>query len=379
MARDSLGTETFSGTLANWTQWFPAWGSCTIDGATSKLQFGGGTAMMGLKYSGAGSINDNQYIEGAISNLGFSGDSQRAGFAVRMAGADGTRDAYFARVQDNGSSDRLFQLGICLDGDEDEILDSDTFAFTNNDILGIEVEGSVITVYLEGVPILTATDIRLTTGVFGIVGINGVPRVDDVDYGNMVAGGPTITTQPDDVSLTEPAPADFTVAATGTGTLTYQWQEDSGAGFADITDGGIYAGAETDTLTIDPTDVALSGNFYRCNVTDDNGTTASDPATLTVGAAPGTLPLSTRRFGAFVGSALSDFAAEASEGYVVQVFADLDELAPPLFTSGVLTTDADGFLADIVDAAIAPSTNYCIVATRQSDRKRVVTTLTSEA
>jgi len=104
--------------------------------------------------------------------------------------------------------------------------------------------------------------------------------------GTTPPAGPTITDQPDNEPVVEGDPATFTVAATGTGTLTYQWQEDDGGGFSNVTNGGAYSGATTATLTIDPTTLGLDGYLYRCNVTDDNGTTASDSAELTVTAAP---------------------------------------------------------------------------------------------
>lgn len=57
----------------------------------------------------------------------------------------------------------------------------------------------------------------------------------------------------------------FSVVATGAG-LTYQWQEDDGGGFADITDGGIYSGATTMDLVISDV-TGLDGYDYQCVVT----------------------------------------------------------------------------------------------------------------
>lgn len=102
--------------------------------------------------------------------------------------------------------------------------------------------------------------------------------------------GPTINTQPSastsrlhgDASVV----SSFVVAATTSGgALSYQWQkEDSvGAGtYSNISNGGVYAGVTTTTLTVTPTDLTLTGLKYRCNVTDSNGTTATTGATLTV-------------------------------------------------------------------------------------------------
>lgn len=98
--------------------------------------------------------------------------------------------------------------------------------------------------------------------------------------------GPTIDTQPTaQTALVVPAtPAVFTTAATTSGgPLTYQWQkEDSvGAGtYANVANGAVYAGVTTASLTITTTDESLHGLKYRCNVTDDNGTTATSGATL---------------------------------------------------------------------------------------------------
>jgi hypothetical protein len=63
----------------------------------------------------------------------------------------------------------------------------------------------------------------------------------------------SIATQPvSDSSATGEAVTFSVVAAiTGSGgTLTYQWQEDSGSGFANITEAGVYSDVDTDTLAI---------------------------------------------------------------------------------------------------------------------------------
>lgn len=94
----------------------------------------------------------------------------------------------------------------------------------------------------------------------------------------------SITTQPaDDASATGSAVTFSVVAAiTGTGgTLTYQWQEDSGSGFGNITNGGVYSDATTDTLAISD-NTGLDTYQYRVVISatgaDDVTSTA---ATLT--------------------------------------------------------------------------------------------------
>lgn len=91
---------------------------------------------------------------------------------------------------------------------------------------------------------------------------------------------PTIVTDPLSTSIGCNATAvSFFVVTTGAG-LTYQWQEFI-AGWLDISNGGVYSGATTETLTIsDPT--GFTGRQYRCVVTGTCGAATSTAATLTV-------------------------------------------------------------------------------------------------
>ena len=89
---------------------------------------------------------------------------------------------------------------------------------------------------------------------------------------------PSITTQPQSATVTEGQQATFSVAATGNG-LSYQWQKsaDNGSSWTNI-DGAISA-----TYITEATSLNMNGTQYRCIVTtDDNISTTSDPAILTV-------------------------------------------------------------------------------------------------
>ena len=89
---------------------------------------------------------------------------------------------------------------------------------------------------------------------------------------------PTITTQPVSQTVTAGQTATFSVAATGNGTLTYQWQK--GSTPANI------SGATSSTYTTPATTAADNGTIFRVVVTDSAGSTTSNTATLTVNAAP---------------------------------------------------------------------------------------------
>jgi hypothetical protein len=93
---------------------------------------------------------------------------------------------------------------------------------------------------------------------------------------------PSITGQPTNQSATPSTSATFTVTASGGG-LSYQWQEDSGSGFSNITDGGVYSGATTASLLITNPPVGMDSYQYRCVVTNSCGSaTSNGNATLTV-------------------------------------------------------------------------------------------------
>ena len=94
----------------------------------------------------------------------------------------------------------------------------------------------------------------------------------------------SITTQPADDSSATGSAVTFSVVAaiTGTGgTLTYQWQEDSGSGFANITEAGVYSDVDTDTLAISD-NTGLDTYQYRVVVSATGAdSVTSTAATLT--------------------------------------------------------------------------------------------------
>ena len=89
----------------------------------------------------------------------------------------------------------------------------------------------------------------------------------------------TITTQPTDKTVTLGDVATFTVAATGSGTLTYQWQSRQNAS-ASWSDSG-QSGAKTKTLSV-VTSTGLNGWQFRCVVKDANGQKITNTAVVYV-------------------------------------------------------------------------------------------------
>ncbi len=94
---------------------------------------------------------------------------------------------------------------------------------------------------------------------------------------------PEIEVQPEPTTVDEGDDAEFSVVGTVIGgPIYYQWQVDDGGGWDNISDGGIYSGATTDTLTVTAPDYTLSGYLYRCVVSNDGCEVPSDDAELTV-------------------------------------------------------------------------------------------------
>ena len=88
------------------------------------------------------------------------------------------------------------------------------------------------------------------------------------------ATAPSITTQPSSSSVISGSAASFSVAASGTATLTYQWRKD----------GTAISGATGSTYSISSTATSDAGS-YTVVVTNSAGSATSNAATLTVTAA----------------------------------------------------------------------------------------------
>ena len=138
----------------------------------------------------------------------------------------------------------------------------------------------------------TPTTAGTSSGIV-IRGTDATPYTADSNSFSIVIAaapaGPTIDTQPSNQTVTAPATATFTVAATTSGgALAYQWQRNPGGvgSWANVTTGtgGTSASYTTAVTTVSGGD-ANDGDDWRVQVTDDNGTTTSSAATLTVNAA----------------------------------------------------------------------------------------------
>lgn len=162
----------------------------------------------------------------------------------------------------------------------------DQFSMYGKDNSADGTKSFVVTI--DGIVVTKGTSKTETVRRYDISTSKHIIKVTATGTSNCVLNGfslrlpsctaPTITAQP--VSATYSvgaAPTPLQVAATGDGTLTYQWQSSTdNTTFADIT-------GETSTTYTPPTDKAGT-TYYRCIVSSGSCSTTSDPATITIAA-----------------------------------------------------------------------------------------------
>lgn len=113
------------------------------------------------------------------------------------------------------------------------------------------------------------------------------------DYNvNLVCTAPTFTTHPVSSTLCAGSNLTLTAAATGSG-IGYQWQVNTGTGFTNIANGGVYSGATTGSLLLTLPPSTFNGYQYRCiaTVSCSTATATSNTATLSVGAPTGVVSM----------------------------------------------------------------------------------------
>ncbi len=101
------------------------------------------------------------------------------------------------------------------------------------------------------------------TGTFD----SGITKAKDLWEYTPFCVPPVIVSEPANHSVIYGTSATFTVIASNA--VSFQWQENTGSGFVDVIDGGIYSNSTTATLSISLPTVSMSGYKYRCIVTGD--------------------------------------------------------------------------------------------------------------
>ena len=128
----------------------------------------------------------------------------------------------------------------------------------------------------------TATALSNSGTQYECIVTNSIGKVTSSPATMTVSTVPVISTQPVNMTVTAPATATFSVAATGTPAPTYQWyQKASGAStFTAI------GGATSTTYTTAATALSNNGTLYECIASNAAGSITSNTVNLSVNVAP---------------------------------------------------------------------------------------------
>jgi hypothetical protein len=176
-----------------------------------------------------------------------------------------------------------------------------------------------MTIFVNGVQIITAVyphsgATQATYPLYigrGVGGGHSDALIDDVGIWNRVltAGeildlyqgcGAQFSGQPNNVTARTGGTTQFTATTTGTSSINYAWQQNSGGGWTAVTNGGQFSGANTSTLTVNNLTLANDNLQLRCLAAQSASCAdTSNPATLNV---CGELLISTNDTSVFINS-----------------------------------------------------------------------------
>ena len=142
-------------------------------------------------------FSDDQFASMAITNINDDvGVTNKVGVAVRVGSAtDGSKNLYEVVVTSGAVGDKTISLNKWVAGTR-TVLHSGTAAFTNNDLIELEVIGTTLTVCKNGTALggsFTQTDSSLTTGKPGIVVGSTNTYGDSATFGDVTASTPVLT------------------------------------------------------------------------------------------------------------------------------------------------------------------------------------------
>ena len=103
--------------------------------------------------------------------------------------------------------------------------------------------------------------------------------IDDIKVGPAVSSAPSVTSHPPNRAACAAGNTSFSITASNA--TGYQWQVNTGSGYSNISNGGIYSGATSATLTLTGVTTGMNGYLYRCIATG-SGTATSNAGTLTI-------------------------------------------------------------------------------------------------
>ena len=230
-------------------------------------------------------VNNGSLTTGGNGHVGiyyYWSDKNNAGTSSLTVSGNAVVDTRNSKIMTNNSETGV-QVGAGSDGNGGIVFNGKNGTVYGDVTLQEDLEiGTDETLTIGKDASLTVPeDVKLANN--GTINVESGGKLEGTTTGNgTLKIAPTITTQPQDVEVKENETATFTVKATGTEPLSYQWQQstDSGNNWTNIDS------ANAATYTTGKTTMDMSGTQYRCVVENDIGKVTSDAATLTVTAIP---------------------------------------------------------------------------------------------
>jgi uncharacterized delta-60 repeat protein len=147
-------------------------------------------------------------------------------------------------------------------------------------------DGGVYSGTVSGTLNLSGVTSGLNGSRYRLTATNSVAAVSSSSATLTVNVPPAFSSQPVAQTTNAGQSASFSAQVTGSPTPSVRWQESvsGGASWADVANGGVYAGALSGTLVVSSAILDLDGRRFRAIASNAAGTATSNHATLTVNA-----------------------------------------------------------------------------------------------
>jgi hypothetical protein len=225
------------------------------------------------------------------------------------------------------------------------VVDDATYAGATSNTLALTAVTSAMNGYLYQVIVSGASACSLVTSAPATLTVSTV----------------SITSQPANFTACSEDTNTATFAVTTSGTvLSYQWQVNTGSGFTNITNGGIYVGADTATLAL--SGLSLANDTWQFRVVLNNGDVNSNAATLSIKTAINVTTQPSNAIGCSTGSAsFTVVASGTAPTYQWQVnsgsgFANLAGATAATLTLNGLTAAMNGYQYQVIISGASPCT-----------------------
>ena len=283
--------------ISAWNDYYAGWQSGSIDNvrfenlscetvtdswigfdATDAASPMSNIAFTNFNFGGTTVTNQSQahvFVNGTVSNLSFSTTAVNEVAITAAALSASTSQSTFFTVSRSGPTGASLTIPLVVRGSA--VAGSDYTALGNSVVIpagasSVQVAITPLKSSYPGGRATVVVDLDHSPAYSYLLGPNHGAMTTLVD--GVSGTAPAITSQPANTTVTAGQTATFTVAASGTGPLNYQWKF-----------GSTNVGSNSTTLTLANAQAANAGS-YSCVVTNSSGSVMSNPATLTVNAVP---------------------------------------------------------------------------------------------